>query len=62
MAYADRNVGGTRVVAIVVVSVLVFAMGYAFVNGLTYNYVKKMALSSTQGPGVGVETSTIMGG
>src|SRR6185436_5928988 len=26
------------------------------------NYVKKMALSSTQGPGVTVETSTIMGG
>jgi len=26
------------------------------------NYVKKMALSSTQGPGVAVETSTIMGG
>jgi large subunit ribosomal protein L1 len=26
------------------------------------NYVKKMALSSTQGPGVKVETSTILGG
>jgi len=26
------------------------------------NYVKKMALSSTQGPGVRVETSTILGG
>jgi protein TonB len=42
MAYADRNQSGSRVVAIVVVSVLVFAMGYAFVTGLTYNYVKKM--------------------
>jgi len=26
------------------------------------NYVKKMALSSTQGPGVRVETGTILGG
>lgn len=42
MAYADRNQSGSRLVAIVVVSVLVFAMGYAFVTGLTYNYVKKM--------------------
>jgi protein TonB len=42
MAYADRNQSGSRVVAIVVVSVLVFAMGYAFVTGLTYNYVKKL--------------------
>jgi large subunit ribosomal protein L1 len=25
------------------------------------NYVKKMALSSTQGPGVKIETSTILG-
>lgn len=43
MAYADRNQGGSRVVAIVIVSVLVFAMGFAFVNGLAYNYVKKVA-------------------
>jgi periplasmic protein TonB len=43
MAYADRDTSGSRVVAIVIVSVIVAALGYAFVTGLTYQYVKKMA-------------------
>ncbi len=43
MAYADRNVSGNRVVAIVIVSVLVAVMGYAFVTGLTYKYVKAVS-------------------
>ena len=43
MAYADRNVSGNRVVAIVIVSVIVAVMGYAFVTGLTYKYVKAMS-------------------
>jgi protein TonB len=43
MAYADRNVSGNRVVAIVVVSVIVAVMGYAFVTGLTYKYVKAVS-------------------
>ena len=41
MAYADRNVGGSRIVAIVIVALIVAGMGYAFVTGLAYKYVKK---------------------
>lgn len=41
MAYADRNTSGSRIVAIVFVSFLLAAVGYAFVTGLAYNYVKK---------------------
>lgn len=43
MAYADRDVAGSRIVAIVVVSVIVAALGYAFVTGLAYQYVKKVS-------------------
>src|ERR1044072_5916487 len=41
MAYADRNVGGSRIVAIVIVSLIVAGMGYAFVTGLAYQFIKK---------------------
>lgn len=40
MAYADRNTTGSRMVAIVIVSLIVVAFGYAFITGLTYKYVK----------------------
>lgn len=43
MAYADRNVSGSRVIAIVLVAVIVAGMGYAFVTGLAYQYIKKQA-------------------
>lgn len=43
MAYADRSEGGTRIVAAVIVAVLMAALGYAFVTGLAYQYVKKAA-------------------
>lgn len=43
MAYADRNTGGSRVVAIVLVALIVAGMGYAFVTGLAYQYIKKKA-------------------
>ncbi len=43
MAYADRNVSGSRVVAIVLVAIIVAGMGYAFVTGLAYQYIKKKA-------------------
>jgi len=43
MAYADRDQSGNRMVAIVVVAVLLAALGYAFVTGLAYQYVKKVA-------------------
>jgi len=42
MAYADRNVGGSRIVAIVIVAILVAGLGYAFVTGLAYKYVQKV--------------------
>jgi len=42
MAYADRDKSGSRIVGIVIVSVMVAALGYAFVTGLTYKYVKKI--------------------
>ena len=42
MAYADRDVAGSRVVAIVMVAVILAAVGYAFVTGLAYQYVKKV--------------------
>jgi len=43
MAYADRSQGGNRAVAIVIVAVLLAVLGYAFVTGLAYQYVKKVA-------------------
>lgn len=43
MAYADREVAGSRIVAIVVVSIILAAVGYAFVTGLAYQYVKKVS-------------------
>ncbi len=43
MAYADRNVSGSRIVAIVLVTLIVFGMGYGFVTGLAYQYIKKKA-------------------
>ncbi|MBA17726.1 MAG: energy transducer TonB [Sphingomonas sp.] len=41
MAYADRNVSGSRMVAIIMVAVIVAGLGYAFVTGLAYQYIKK---------------------
>lgn len=41
MAYADRNVSGSRIVAIIIVAIIVAGMGYAFVTGLAYKYIKK---------------------
>ena len=42
MAYADRSTGGSRIVSIVIVSVVVALLAYGFVNGLTFSYVKKL--------------------
>lgn len=41
MAYADRNDGGSRIVAIVIVALIHAVIGYAFVTGLAYKYVKQ---------------------
>ena len=43
MAYADHSEGGSRTVSIVIVAVLHAVLGYAFVTGLGYEYVKKAA-------------------
>lgn len=41
MAYADRNMSGSRVVALIIVALIHVALGYAFVTGLAYQFVKK---------------------
>lgn len=41
MAYADRNMSGSRVVALIIVALIHVALGYAFVTGLAYQYIKK---------------------
>ena len=43
MAYADRNDGGSRIVAIVIVALIHAVIGYAFVTGLAYKYVKQVS-------------------
>lgn len=43
MAYADRTEGGSRVVAIIIVALIHAVIGYAFVTGLAYKYVKQVA-------------------
>ena len=43
MAYADRDQSNNRMVAIVIVAFLLAVLGYAFVTGLAYQYVKKVA-------------------
>ena len=40
MSYADRDVAGSRVVATVIVSILVFLLTWAFVTGLTSKFTK----------------------
>lgn len=41
MAYADQKAGPGRMVAIVIVAILHVLIGYAFISGLAYKYVKK---------------------
>lgn len=43
MAYADQSMSSRRVVAIAIVALLHAVIGYAFVTGLAYNVVKKVA-------------------
>jgi len=43
MAYADQKLSGGKIVAIVIVALIHAALGYAFVTGLAYQYVKKAA-------------------
>jgi periplasmic protein TonB len=41
MAYTDQKMSGGKIVAIIIVAVIHAALGYAFVTGLAYQYVKK---------------------
>jgi periplasmic protein TonB len=44
MSYAQRKeIGGNRTLAIILVVVIQFALGYAIVTGLAYNVIKKAA-------------------
>jgi periplasmic protein TonB len=43
MAYADRNQGSSRIVAIVIVALVHAVLGYVLITGLAYNVVKKVA-------------------
>ena len=41
MAYADQQMSGNRVVAIIIVALIHLALGYALVTGLAYSAIKK---------------------
>ncbi|HEY6814743.1 MAG TPA: energy transducer TonB [Croceibacterium sp.] len=41
MAYADQQMSGSRVIAIVIVALIHVALGYALVTGLAYSAIKK---------------------
>ena len=41
MAYADQKMGSGRIVALVIVALIHAVLGYAFVTGLAYQYVKE---------------------
>ena len=41
MAYADQQMSGSRVVAIIIVALIHIALGYVLVTGLAYDAVKK---------------------
>ena len=41
MAYADQQMSGNRVVAIIIVALIHVAIGYALITGLAYSAVKK---------------------
>ncbi|MDZ7893563.1 MAG: energy transducer TonB [Sphingobium sp.] len=43
MAYADHSQGSSRTVSIVVVALIHAVLGYAFVTGLGFQYIKKAA-------------------
>jgi protein TonB len=41
MAYADQQIRGNKIVAIIIVALIHVAVGYALITGLAYNAVKK---------------------
>ncbi len=43
MAYADQKMGPSKIIAIVIVALIHAVLGYAFVTGLAYKYVKEVS-------------------
>jgi protein TonB len=43
MAYSDQKMSGGRIGALVIVALIHIALGYAFVSGLAYQYIKKQS-------------------
>ncbi len=43
MSYADQKMSGSRITAIIIVALIHAVIGYAFVTGLAYQYVKKVS-------------------
>lgn len=43
MAYADQQMSGNRVIALIIVALIHIVLGYALVTGLAYEAVKKVA-------------------
>ena len=41
MAYADQQMSGNKIIAIIIVAIIHIALGYALITGLAYNAVKK---------------------
>src|SRR3990167_8553154 len=42
MAYADQEMSGNKIIAIVIVALIHLAVGYALVTGLAYSAAKKL--------------------
>ena len=43
MAYADQQMSGNKITALIIVAILHIALGYALVTGLAYSAIKKIA-------------------
>ena len=43
MAYADQQMSGSKITAVIIVALIHIALGYALVTGLAYEAVKKIA-------------------
>lgn len=43
MAYTDQKMSGSKIAAIIIVALIHAVLGYAFVTGLAYQYVKKVS-------------------
>lgn len=43
MAYTDQKMSGSKITALVIVALIHVALGYAFITGLAFEYVKKTA-------------------